>query len=220
MPKNKVEENSTEYKLSPSNFIYDINQLDFSKQYTYADYLTWQFKKRVELIKGFIYKMSPAPQSGHQLISSNCEFLFESYLRKNKRECKLFHAPFDVRLIKNKDDNDNQITTVVQPDISVICDKTKIDKKGCIGAPDLIIEILSPSTAKKDYNEKHNLYQENGVKEYWIVNPDAKSIEVFLLNKKSKYDSVGIYNEFNGFTEVPVNIFPKLKLKLKDVFEE
>ena len=197
--------------------ITDIAQLDFSKQYTYADYLTWQFKERVELIKGWIFKMSPAPRRKHQAISSNCEFLFESFLRNKSIACKLFHAPFDVRLLKNKGKND-VVSTVVQPDICIICNEDKLDEQGCKGAPDMIVEILSPSTSKIDYNEKYNLYEENLVKEYWIVNPDSKSIEVFLLNKKEKYETVGIYNEYDGYSEVPVNIFPKLKLSLKEIF--
>jgi len=217
--KNIVQEPTATYNLTPKKLIYNINELDFTKQYTYADYLTWCFKERVELIKGWIHKMSPAPSSYHQLISSNCEFLFEKHLRKKSNNCKLYHAPFDVRLFKNIGKS-NEIVTVVQPDICIICDNNKIDKNGCLGSPDMIVEILSPSTAKKDYNEKFFLYQENLVKEYWIVNPDAKSIEVFTLDKKNKYQSVGIYNEYDGFTEVPVNLFPKLKLSLKEIFEE
>ena len=200
--------------------ITDISQLDFNKQYTYADYLTWHFKERVELIKGWIYKMTPAPRSKHQRVSADIEFLFMAYIKKTtqKKMCQIFDAPFDVRLVKNRGKND-EIDTVVQPDISIICDKNKLDEKGCIGSPDLIVEILSPSTSKKDYNEKYYLYEENGVKEYWIVNPDAKSIELFIL-KENKYYSKGVYNELDGFTEVPVTIFPKLTLKLKDIFTE
>ncbi len=201
--------------------ITDISQLDFNKQYTYADYLTWQFKERVELIKGWIYKMSPAPKRIHQEYAGNIYKLLS-----NKLDCKIYIAPFDVRLQKNIG-KQNEITTVVQPDISIICDKTKLDDAGCIGAPDMIVEILSPSTAKKDYNEKFNLYEENVIKEYWIVNPDAKSIEVFALAKSQKptaksqkYKSIGIYNEHDGYKEVPLNIFPELKLKLNEIFKE
>ncbi len=200
------------------NIITDISQLDLNKQYTYADYLTWRFAGRVELIKGWIHKLAPAPRSKHQRISAEMGFLFMSYLKSEGKGCQIFDAPFDVRLIKNKGKND-EINTVVQPDICIICDKGKLDEKGCVGAPDLIVEILSPGTAKKDYNEKFFLYEENGVKEYWIVNPDAKSIEVFILEKNNYY-SKGVYNELDGFEEVPVAIFPKLKLKLNEIFEE
>ena len=215
---NKVEEPATPYKLTQKDLIYDINELDFSKQYTYADYLTWRFKERVELIKGWLHKMTPAPRMYHQKVSGNI-FGEMWYYLKNQKKCKIYNAPFDVRLTKKSTKNED-IFTVVQPDICVICDKSKLDIRGCIGAPDLIVEILSPSTITKDTKEKYFLYQENGVKEYWIVNPDAQSIEVFLLNKENKYESAGIYNEIDGFTEVPVNLFPGLHLQLKDIFEE
>lgn len=127
--------------------ITDISQLDFKKQYTYADYLTWRLSERVELIKGWIYKMSPAPKRRHQKISWRLERCVDDFL-KNK-QCEIYHAPFDVRLKKNKD-REGEINTVVQPDICVICDLEKLDDAGCLGAPDLIVEILSDSTAKKD----------------------------------------------------------------------
>lgn len=201
------------------NKITDISQLDFNKQYTYADYLTWQFSERVELIKGWLYKMTPVPRTRHQRISSEIEFLLMGFIKKKKKQCQVFYAPFDVRLVKNKGDDDQGIDTVVQPDICIICDGAKLDARGCKGAPDMIIEILSPSTSKKDYNEKYFLYEENEVKEYWIVNPDANSIEVFCL-EKGKYQSKGIYSEFDGHEEIGVHIFPGLKLSLKEIFEE
>ncbi len=196
--------------------ITDISQLDMNKQYTYADYLTWRFSQRVELIKGWIHKMSPAPKSIHQRVSGNVFGLIWVYLRNNK-SCQMYDAPFDVRLTKNKGKND-EINTVVQPDICVICDLEKIDEQGCLGAPDFIVEILSPSTSKKDYNEKYYLYEENGVQEYWIVNPDARSIEVFVL-KEGKYYSEGVYTVLDGDKEVQVTIFPDLKLPLDEIFE-
>ena len=111
--------------------ITNIKQLDLKGSYTYADYLLWQFKERVELIKGKIFRMSPAPNSFHQDISGNLFFELRSYI--NKGTCKLYAAPFDVRLINYKESTaDNQIITVVQPDLCVICDRTKIDEKGCI----------------------------------------------------------------------------------------
>jgi Uma2 family endonuclease len=200
------------------NIITDLSELDLNKQYTYADYLTWRFSERVELIKGWIHKMTPAPLRKHQRVSGNVFGEIWSYIKKNKKECQVFDAPFDVRLVKNKGKN-GEINTVVQPDICVICDKTKLDRRGCVGAPDLIVEILSASTSKKDYNEKYNLYEENGVKEYWIVSPSEESVEVFLL-KDGKYYSEGVYTELDGFEEVQVGIFPDLKLKLSEIFEE
>ena len=199
--------------------ITDISQLDFKKQYTYADYLTWQLKERVELIKGWLYKMSPAPSRKHQEINTTIIYSFVDYFKKNEKPCQVYTAPFDVRLVKNKGQKDKEIDTIVQPDICVVCDETKLDARGCSGSPDLVVEILSPSTGKKDYNEKYFLYEKNGVREYWIVNPDAESVEVFLL-KEGKYQSEGIYSQIDGFEEVQVGIFPELKLKLNEIFEE
>ena len=155
--------------------ITNINQLDLSKTYTFADYLMWRFKERVELIKGKVLKMSPAPAPIHQKISFRFSGIFYNYFKN--RSCEVFSAPFDVRF-SNKDGSTN---TVVQPDLSVICDHTKIDDKGCIGAPDLIIEILSPGNSKKELSLKYNLYEEYGVLEYWMVHPLEKSIQIFVL---------------------------------------
>jgi len=197
--------------------ITDISQLNLKKQYTYADYLTWQFKERVELIKGWVYKMSPAPKTKHQSVSGEVFYAIKYFINSNKKKCKIFDAPFDVRLIKNKGTNE-EINTVVQPDICVICDLEKLDDAGCLGAPDLIVEILSDSTAKKDYNEKFNLYEENKVKEYWIANPATKTIEVFSLIEGT-YESLGLFSEVEGKKEVVGMLFPELKISLQTIFD-
>ena len=191
--------------------ITSLDQLDLDKTYTYADYLKWQFDECVELIKGKIVRMSPAPSSIHQDVSGKLHGEFYAYL-KNKN-CKLYSAPFDVRLIRKQ--NDNEIQTVVQPDLCVICDISKIDERGCLGAPDLIIEILSPATSKKDVRDKFDLYEEAGVKEYWIVEPLDKLVDVFIL-KDDKYQLVRKYvtNDL-----VPVNIFDNFAIDLKDIFK-
>jgi Uma2 family endonuclease len=145
--------------------ITNIKQLDLKGSYTYADYLLWHFKERVELIKGKILKMSPAPNRNHQDISGNLYYELRSFI--NKGTCKLYTAPYDVRLINFKEStDDNQIITVVPPDLCVICDTNIIDERGCLGAPDLIIEILSPGNSKKEMDIKFDLYEENGVSEY------------------------------------------------------
>ena len=134
--------------------------------------------------------------------------------------CDLYHAPFDVRLDSPAPlgrELEGGAITVVQPDICVICDESKLDDAGCIGAPDLIIEILSDSTAKKDYNEKFNLYEENGVKEYWIANPATHTIEVFSL-KEGKYESLGLFSEKEGTKTVDSKLFPDLKIELSVIF--
>jgi Uma2 family endonuclease len=162
-----------------------FEDLDLNKLYSYADYLTWQFKERVELIKGKIFKMSPAPSSYHQLISGNLFFTFKNHL---KETCIVFAAPFDVRLSRKNTLNEN-ISTVVQPDLCVICDKSKIDFRGCLGAPDLIVEILSPSNTQIELTKKFDLYESNLVKEYWIVYPYEGTIQLYTLSESGKYSS-------------------------------
>ena len=138
--------------------ITNIDQLDLNKTYTYADYLTWQFDEMVELIKGKVQRMSPAPLRRHQFVSNRLSYLITSYFETHP--CNIYVAPFDVRLYKT-DKNDHKVQTVVQPDISVICDSSKLDDRGCIGSPDLIIEILSKTSKKRDIHDKYELYEEN-----------------------------------------------------------
>ena len=167
-----------------------VEEPDTSLTYTYADYLQWKFEERLELFRGRIFKLA-APNTKHQEISRNLGTGLHFFL-KNK-SCKVFMAPFDVRLpVKNRK-KDNEITTVVQPDICVICDESKIDARGCCGAPDFVIEILSPGNSKKELKLKYELYEEAAVKEYWVVYPEEESIIVFLLNENNKYDGVKVY---------------------------
>ena len=192
--------------------ITDLSQLDLSKQYTYADYLTWQIKERIELIMGKIFNMSPAPKAQHQYMSGIVFTAISVHLKKNK--CKVFAAPFDVRLpIKNHRGEPN---TVVQPDICVICDPGKIDRYGCNGTPDLIVEIVSDSSVKRDLHEKYDLYEQCGVAEYWIVHPNDKTLSVFLLNEQGKYvpSKPLTYGDI-----VQSAILPGLQLDLDEVFQ-
>jgi Uma2 family endonuclease len=190
--------------------------LDLNKRYTYADYLTWLDDVRRELINGFI-KMMSAPLSAHARVSKNITWHLESVIRRNKGKCEVFTAPFDVRFPKQGETADDKIDTVVQPDICIICDLSKIDERGCCGAPDMIVEILSPSTLKKDVTEKFTLYEESGVKEYWIVHPKEKAINVFLLQEDGKYDAGTTY-EWKG--KVPVHVFNNHLIDLNDIFEQ
>jgi Uma2 family endonuclease len=190
--------------------------LDESKRYTYADYLTWLDDKRRELINGFIHLMS-APNSFHARITHLTSLFIGSFVRNNKGKCRVFHAPFDVRLPLDNEKADDKIYNVVQPDICVVCDLSKIDSKGCIGAPDLIVEVLSPSTLKYDLNFKFNLYEKSGVKEYWVVNPKAKTVNVFLLQPDGTYD---IGTEYECNQKAPVHIFKGLEIDLNELFEE
>ncbi len=197
--------------------ITDISALDPSKRYTYADYLTWQFSERVELIKGWLYKMSPAPKRIHQKISAHLIARIDQIFKD--KPCDYYAAPFDVRLKKQQDDP-KAMDTVVQPDISIICDRNKLDDSGCNGAPDLIMEILSETTAKKDYNEKFNLYEENGVKEYWIVNPATLTLEIYFLTDNSIYQLYGLFDKKNNDDKVTGQLFPDLEISLKEVFKD
>ena len=189
--------------------------LDMNKRYTYADYLTWWDDKARELIHGVIKMMSPAPRVEHARVSKNIYRYFDAIVKRNNGKCEVFYAPFDVRFPKHGETADDMIDTVVQPDICVICDLSKLDEWGCCGAPDMIVEILSPSTLKKDVTEKFVLYEEFGVKEYWIVHPKDKAITVFLLQKDGKYNAGTIY-ELKG--KVPVHIFDNYLIDLNDIF--
>jgi len=189
--------------------------LDLNKRYTYADYLTWMDDQTRELIHGFIKLMSPAPRMIHARINTKILWNLESFIKKQKGNCEVFTAPFDVRFPRGGETDDNKIDTVVQPDICVVCDLSKLDERGCCGAPDMIVEIISPSTGKKDYTEKFALYEESGVKEYWIVHPAEKAINVFLLQENGKYDSGKVY-EFE--VQVPVHILNNHPIDLNDIF--
>lgn len=151
--------------------ILSLSQLDLRGLYTYADYLTWQFDQAVELIKGKILPMAE-PSRRHQQISRDLNGTLFNFFKKNP--CEFYAAPFDVRLFdKRKSVKANKdVYSVVQPDICVICDESKLDTRGCLGAPDLVIEILSPGNSKKEMRLKKLLYEENAVREYWIVDPE------------------------------------------------
>lgn len=159
-----------------------LADLDLNKVYTYADYFKWQFEERVELIRGYIFKMSPAPNRVHQQISSDIHGQLWSFLKGKK--CRVYSAPFDVRLPR-KSNEDNDITTVLQPDICVVCDLSKLDKRGCIGAPDIVVEILSPGNNAKELKNKYEVYEEAGVTEYWIVSPQDNTFVVYTLTNGS-----------------------------------
>ena len=161
----------------------ELASLDLNSSYTYADYLKWNFKERVELIKGKLFKMSPAPNRMHQGLSGYLYYELYNYLKGSK--CKAYSAPFDVRLPgKSKEDKD--IVTVLQPDICVICDQSKLDYRGCIGAPDIVVEILSPGNNAVELKNKYDVYEQAGVTEYWVVSPQDKTFLVYTL-QNGKY---------------------------------
>lgn len=193
--------------------ITSIDELDLNKRYTYQDYLGWHFDERVELIFGRIYQLPSFPGLKHQRVSMALIRLISNFLYRKTPE--IFHAPFDVRFPLQ---NPEKIDTVVQPDISIICDPGKIDDKGCNGAPDWIIEILSPRTASKDLNEKFQLYQHAGVQEYWVVHPHEGTLLVYVLNEVGEYQLIRSRPFVKGELVKPT-IFPDLEVELADVFE-
>jgi Uma2 family endonuclease len=189
--------------------------IDFNKRYTFADYLTWLDDKRRELINGFVKMMTPAPSRLHQQVSGAIYSQFWNQL--NMYPCEVYSAPFDVRFPPKLDEfSDDKIYTVVQPDICVICDLSKLDERGCIGAPDLIVEILSLSSVKNDVEEKFKLYEENGVQEYWLIHPNDETLTVFYL-ENGKYQHQGI---FTRGSKVKIGIFKgQMSIDLDFVFK-
>ena len=148
-------------------------------RYTYADYLSWELDHMVELIKGKVFKQAAAaPRRIHQGLVLKLGSKLLNHLAN--KPCKVYPAPFDVRLITNST-KPNQIYTVVQPDVCVVCDPEKLDEFGCIGAPDLIVEILSPSNNRKELQNKYEVYEESGVLEYWVIHPYEKTLLVYTL---------------------------------------
>jgi len=179
------------------------------RRYTYADYCTWDDSENWEIINGEPYMLA-APGERHQSVSMNLTEQLLSLLKEKGKPCKLYAAPFSVRLNADKGDD-----TVVQPDLVVVCDKSKIDDKGCNGAPDLVIEILSPSTAQRDKWVKFHAYRKAGVREYWIVDPDSKTVQVCTL-RGEEY----IITAYADVDNAPVTVLPECKVDLKEVFEE
>ena len=181
---------------------------DQLKQYTYEDYAGWNDDVRYELIDGKAYMMS-APSVTHQSISMELSRQIASFLVG--KQCSVFAAPFDVCLFGKGDEDD----TVVQPDIVVICDREKLDSKRCNGAPDMIIEITSPSTSRHDRITKLNKYMQAGVREYWVVDTDDKGVAVHIL-ENGKY----VISAYEGTETISVNILDECTIILPDVFAQ
>ena len=189
--------------------ITNINQLDpINGLYTYAEYLLWKFEERVELLKGKLFKMS-APSIYHQRISGRLFVKMYSYL-EGKR-CEAFSAPFDV-VLKNPNGEDN---TVLQPDLCVVCDPEKLaDGKRCYGAPDWVLEIVSPSNVEKELSKKMHIYEEAGVAEYWVLRPEEKELDIFVLQDNGY---IGLKPRFAGEVVSPQK-FPDLQINLSEIF--
>lgn len=194
--------------------ITDFKQLDLSKRYTYADYLTWQFAERVELLRGWVVKMSPAPNVRHQQILGVVFNQLYNYLVDHT--CQVFSAPFDVRLPLPPDRvQGDKIDTVVQPDLVVVCDPTQLDEQGCIGPPTIVVEILSPGNTRREMKDKLELYQTSGVPEYWVVDPEHQFILVYTPNQQGQYVGSMPYTQGSALTSPAL---PGFSLDLEKVF--
>ena len=181
--------------------------------YTYADYLSWPETERWEFIDGVAYSMAP-PSTEHQIIVGSVFVEFANYLKG--KPCKVFVAPFGVTFAKDIKNEKN--IQAVEPDITIICDKSKITEKGCKGSPDLIVEVLSRSTASVDVIKKRRLYEHNGVPEYWIVDPANQIVSRFQLNENlAGYRQVEYFTKTDTITPV---IFPDLQINLADIFPD
>lgn len=192
--------------------VVSYDKLNPEGMYTYWDYLKWQFADRVELIKGRLFKMSPAPGNLHQTIAGNLYFRVNSIFWA--KPFRVFPAPFDVRLPVAAALKDS---TVVQPDLSVVCDEAKLsDGRGCNGSPDLVVEILSPGNSRHDMDTKFHLYEESGVNEYWIIQPESRIVLIYQL-EKGRYSGLPPFTEGMELHSV---LFPDLRFPVDELFHK
>ncbi len=187
--------------------------------FTYADYLTWNFKERIELIRGRIFKMSPARSVTHQQILGNVFAFFKAKLSA-EAPCRVLFAPVDVRLkgrpFRKRKREDNEITTVVQPDLIVVCDPDKMaDPRSIDGAPEMVIEILSPGNTRTETKYKLDLYEENGVEEYWVVFPSFNNVQVYLLED----DKYGKPLTFESGDKIPCTVLKGVQIPVDEIFK-
>ena len=183
-------------------------------RFTFADCLTWDEDERIEIINGKAFMME-TPSRIHQKISMELSRQLANYLEG--KQCEVYPSPFSVRLFAQDGDSPESVDTVVEPDISVVCDRTKLDKYGCKGAPDMIIEILSPSSLRHDRLVKLNLYQRAGVQEYWIADPENKSVMVFLPDASG---SLRLCEDYGPQDIARVNVLNSCFIELSKVFSE
>ncbi|HVS12739.1 MAG TPA: Uma2 family endonuclease [Thermoanaerobaculia bacterium] len=188
---------------------------DSGRRYTYGDYVQWTGDERWELVDGQVFDMTPAPSRLHQQVVVRMLFQIEGRLRGHR--CQVYVAPFDVRLPKG-DEPDEQVDTVVQPDIVVICDPAKLDDAGCRGAPDWIVEILSPRTSARDQELKRDLYRRSGVREYWHLDPVSRG----LVRYRRDEAAGGFSEPVRGVAEgrIATSVLPDLEVDFDEVFAD
>jgi Uma2 family endonuclease len=194
--------------------ITDFNQLDLNGTYTYSDYATWKFRERVELLWGKIKKMSAAPSTRHQQVLGELFVIIKNILKGNR--CQAYIAPFDVRLPLDENSRE-EVKNVVQPDITIICDSAKVDENGCFGPPDLVIEVISPTSSKRDLKEKLNLYEQAGIAEYWVVDPYLGIVQVFIAETRGKYRCLKPVTAGDIVRSVTI---PGLEINMTDIFPD
>jgi Uma2 family endonuclease len=183
------------------------------RSYTYGDYRGWPDDERWELIEGVAWNMSPAPSTAHQAISMEIAFKIRTFIEG--RGCRVFAAPFDVLLPDEPGQPEDDISTVVQPDVSVICDAAKLRRYGCLGAPEWVSEIVSPYTSRKDMREKLSLYERHGMHEYWLIDPGNQYVHVYRLGEDGRYPDPVVYVDK---ALVPSGVLPGLVIDLGDLF--
>jgi Uma2 family endonuclease len=188
-----------------------VRKLD--RRYTYADYRTWPDEERWELIDGVAWNMSPAPSTRHQGILGELHIQVAPFLKGTP--CRVFLAPFDVLLPESGSQAEDDVPNVVQPDLTGICQASRITERGCFGAPDWVVEILSPWTLKKDLDAKFALYERNGVREYWVIDPGSRTLHVYRLEPSGRYGDPDI---LEGDAQVPCPIGPGTVVRLSALF--
>jgi Uma2 family endonuclease len=185
------------------------------ERFTYRQYRTWPDEERWELIEGQAWNMSPAPTLGHQDLAGDFFADLRDFLKG--KPCRAFIAPFDV-LLPEGDEDDDEVDTVVQPDIVVFCDKSKLTHAGARGAPGLAVEVLSPSTSKKDQNEKFRLYEKHGVREYWVIDPVGNWLCVYRLRQDGKFDEGALRAPGRDYSPIESEVLPGFVARPEELF--
>jgi Uma2 family endonuclease len=185
-----------------------IEDYDEDRRYTYADYLTWEGPERYQLINGEVFQMA-SPSVNHQALLMGLSSKFDNWLQG--KPCKVFASPLDVRLFPKKDNSDD---TVVQPDLLVVCDKNKIGKNSINGSPDLVVEIVSPSNTHSELFLKFQYYLEAGVREYWVIDPETKKVQVHVYDNGRYLSTI-----YKDNVRIPVAVLPGLEIALEDLWE-
>ncbi len=187
------------------------------ERFTYRQYRTWPDSERWELIDGQAWAMSPAPRRRHQEVSGALFRKIGNFLEG--KPCKVYEAPFDV-LLPESDEDDDEVATVVQPDIAVFCDRSKLTERGARGAPDLVVEILSPSTSRKDLSEKFDRYQRAGVREYWVVDAEAWSIWAYRRTAEGRFDEGELKERLGDLSPMESAVLPGLVIDPTQLFAD